>query len=213
MFKTSSTEECGHREISGNNILQCNTGMIYCESCFGTIYCNDCVTIDITGEVNVEIFAHNVRSISCKGGCRAIINVFYVGDVSCLSNCNMVLNAVEAVSVTCYRDCNATVRVSTGTDISCSVTKCHMTTIFHNNFTQFCLNSGFGYPHKTTESSITTTTLSTTTVKSQETTTVILTTELTRTGKTFPLLCLQIHKAMCSMLNPMYQLNLFRDND
>ena len=172
----------------------CHSGVIYCQYCIKTIYCNECPRIDITGENKVEIFAYDVEFITCKKGCRATINVFKVGDVSCSNNCSMVLNAYDAGSVSCYRDCNATVRVSTGTDITCAPGECHITTMFHNNFTQFCLNSGFGYP-LTTESSITTTSLATTTVKSQETTTFIVTTEQAYTGRA--LLLVRPHVLLC----------------
>ena len=188
MFKTSSTDHCSIMATKDGKTLdeRCNTGTISCKNCNGLVYCNSCLHIEINGESVVEIYAYHIRSLTCLGGCVVVVNAYRVEHISCLRNCTMIINVFKAMSISCYFNCSATLRVPWGTKEHCPDDDgdCIMTATYHENFTEFCLNSGFGLPvSATTDAYLTTTSAPhTTTEISPETTAAFHSTELATTG-------------------------------
>ena len=179
MFRTNTTQPCYVREISRANIQEpCDSGMLSClGECDGKLYCNDCERIYVSGGNNVEIFANSIDQFTCERGCNATVNAITINTIYCIKQCNLVVNAYTVFSISCHTNCTASMKVQSDMLVSYKDDSSTISAIYHNNFTEFCINTGYGYPPIPTTTEAFTTTFPLTTTEELEETTIYSTTE------------------------------------
>ena len=149
MFKIQSLNNCSSLFSSQSVTEFCNEGTVRCNNCRAKVHCNNCSSINLYGESEMEVFAHHLESFSCTS-CSGFVNVFSIGKFSCFAECNITLNAYKAVQILCRGIC--VIRIPAGAEVFCRQPwlwddgDCGMEVTRHDNLTEFCNNAGFDFP-------------------------------------------------------------------